>query len=922
MGIFDRPADARTLLFSRVFVLVAAAVFVALAPWAKLPLVHIPAFIPVYESAVIVTDLVTAILLFGLVQLSRTRYLWGLATAYLLGGAVAVVHMLTFPGVFGPQGVLGGSSQTTAWLFVVWHSALPACVLISTLQGTKPAAPWATVWISLGVVAVLTTGAGFMVLNPWMPIVLIDGAMTPLMRFVVGGVMAVAVAALVAVWRRRPATVLDRWLAVALIAWCFEIGLSSMFNDGRYDLGFYSGRLFGLVANSVILCILLLENAAVYTQLDQTNLSLQEANRLKSRFLANMSHEIRTPLNAILGLSSLELRGESSPQRRDALVKIRDAGDTLLRIVNDILDLSKIEAGKLTYETTEFSLEKVMSGIAAMFEGKAVDQGLGFRIHVDPEVPRYLRGDPLRLGQVLSNLVSNALKFTSHGEVEVTVAVRSRTGDRVALDFAVSDTGMGMDDTTKASLFSAFNQADSSISRRFGGTGLGLAITKQLVSGMGGDIEVDSAPDRGSVFRFSLGFEINLRKENERLVVPETLRGLGTLVVIENNATRARMQAFLAAYPFETEYAANGKEGLRMVQMPGASRYQLVLVDLWLSGVSGYEILRYVKSDPSRQPPAVIVVSSLGTKYEHDEAYRRGADAFLVEPVSSSALADVIVRIFGSNPAPPALAAEDLGTDLKGIRVLVVEDNDVNRQITTELLRSAGVESDAAASGEEAVERLLARPATYDAVLMDIQMPGMDGYAATRRLRLEPGFATLPIVALSAHAFAEEKQESLNAGMNAHVTKPIDPTALFEALRGVLAGRANMGASSSPLPASVSAPAPGVDTEAGLARVAGNRALYRRLLAQFAGGWSETAERLGQTWTARDRGQLARMAHNLKGLAGNLGVTGVADAAQTLDTALRGAADDAAVNALVEGLQAAGAAVSGLLPRDISEEQT
>jgi signal transduction histidine kinase/DNA-binding response OmpR family regulator len=906
MRIFDQPADARTLLLSRVFIFVSAAVFAGLLPWAKVQLTPVPSFIAVYESAVIINDLVTAVMLFGLFRLKRTRFLWGVATGYLLGAAFATLHELSFPGLFGAGGLVGGGPQTTAWLFVFWHTAFPLFVLVSALQGMKPTRLRMPVWTSVGLVAAITVAVAATVTSPWLPEVLNGGSMNLLMRLVVGGVMAVAAVALFVTWRRRPATVLDRWLTAALLVWCMEIGLSSMFNNGRYDLGFYTGRLFGLAANSLILCILLLENAALYGRLEENNVQLEEANRLKSRFLANMSHEIRTPLNAILGLSSLELRGEASPRRRDALIKIRDAGDTLLHLVNDILDLSKIEAGKLTYETTDFSLEKVMAGIASMFESRASEQGLGFHIHMDPEVPRYLRGDPLRLGQVLSNLVSNAVKFTVHGRVEVSLALRSRTEDTAVVDFTVNDTGMGMDEATRARLFSAFSQADTSISRRFGGTGLGLAITKQLVAGMGGNIEVESSPGQGSLFRFSLTFEINVRKENERLVIPETLRGLSVLVAIENQTTKSRLNSYLDSYPFQIEYAVTGKEALRLVQLPSAGRFQLIVVELWLAGISGYEIVRHVKTNPSHRPPAVIVVSSLGTKFERDEAYRQGADAFLVEPVSSSGLADAIVRIFGPDPLPSAPPVEDLGTDLKGARVLVVEDNDVNRQITTELLRSAGMDCDAAESGEEAVERLLASPGSYDVVLMDIQMPGMDGYAATRRLRHEPGFDQLPIIALSAHAFAEEKQQSFDAGMNAHITKPIDPSELFAALRTVLAGR--------PPAPTVDAGA-GIDTDAGLARVAGNRELYRRLLAQFADGWAETAARMTETWSSGDRGQLARMAHSVKGLAGNLGVTGVAEAAQALDLALRSEDDDATVAALLEALRSAGAAVSSVLPR-------
>ena len=914
MGVFDRLADARTRLLSGLFVLVSLAVFACLVFWAKTPLAPVPAFIPVYESAVAINDLMTAVMLFGLFRLSRARGLWWLSTAYLFTAALAVSHMLTFPGLFSPGGLLGAGTRTTAWLYIVWHAGFPLMVLASARRSRAPVRLPAPILTSLLLAAVLTTGLLFVTTASWMPVVIVAGKMTPLMVVLMPFVLAVGAAAAVVLWLKRPATVLERWLWASLCAWVCEVALSATFNAGRFDLGFYSGRVFGILSSSLILWILLLEISSLYGQVERSNVRLQESDRLKSQFLANVSHEIRTPLNAIIGLSSLELRGEASPRRRDSLVKIRDAGDTLLRLVNDILDLSKIEAGKLTYELTDFSLEKVMSGIAAMFEAKARDKRLGFQVTVAPEVPRYLKGDPLRLGQVLTNLIGNAVKFTPQGEVTASVAARSRVGGTVTLEFAVRDTGIGMSGTTMNALFSAFIQADSSISRRYGGTGLGLAITKQLVEGMGGEIFVESAPGQGSLFRFLLPFEVNAPREHERLVVPAALRGLRTLVVVENSATRARLKTFLDAYPFEIEYAESGKGALRRLQAGDAAKHQLFLIDLWLTGVSGFELLRYLKS-ASGETPAVILVSSLGTKFEHDEAYRNGADAFLVEPVSSSALGDAVMRIFGSEPAAAMPVSEDSGSDLRGLRVLVVEDNDVNRQIVLELLRSAGVDCDEAASGEEAVGRLMSRPAAYDVVLMDIQMPGMDGYAATRRLRLEPGFADLPIVALSAHALEEEKRRSLEAGMNGHITKPIDPAALFSTMREVVGNR--------PLalapPAAKPDPAAGLDIAAGLARVAGNRALYSKLLAVFAAGWSETVSRLSAAWAAGDRGELGRLAHTVRGSAGNLGVMGVADAAEALDAALRRSDSDEAVAVLVQGLQEAGSAVSGLLPQDDSD---
>jgi signal transduction histidine kinase/DNA-binding response OmpR family regulator/HPt (histidine-containing phosphotransfer) domain-containing protein len=906
--VSTRIAGARTRLFSRVVILTSLVAFLGLVFWTTVHLPVVDAFIPMYESASVITDLVTVVMLFGLFQILRSPSLYLLGCAYLMTGLIAFIHMLTFPGLFAPTGLLGAGSQTTAWLFLAWHGTFPLFLLGyggTRKQSRKLEGPW---WVPGalvgGVILATTVGAVTTLGQAWLPSLIVHNQLTLVMRIGNSTVLALDLLAALVVWRRRPATVLDRWVTAAAVAAMVEVALSSTFDGGRFDLGFYSGRVFGTLASSVILGVLLLENNAMYRllqtvngQLRDSNAQLQEASRLKSQFLANMSHEIRTPLNAVIGLSNLAIRAETAPSQLDYLVKIRDAGDNLLRIVNDILDLSKIEAGKLEFGSVDFSIEKVLAGVESMFELKAREKGLEYSQTLDPEVPLYLVGDPLRLGQVIINLVSNAIKFTSTGSVRLSVSRRESSQERCTVEFCVEDTGIGISDSELAKLFSAFTQADTSTTRRFGGTGLGLAICRQLAQKMGGDLSVTSTFGEGSRFTFWVDLGVNSQKQLEWQLIPKVLQGLRVLVVSENALTKTKLKTFLEAYPFIVDFATSGREALELLRRPGGMpHYQLYLVEIWLSGHSGFEILCHVRSDRSLgNHPAVILISSMGTKREHDQAYEDGADAYLVEPLSSSSLADAILRIFVPRARSTTAALrfqenEDaIRGEIQGTSVLVVEDNEVNQQIVTELLHSVGVETDTAGDGKEALAKLRSGERRFDIVLMDVQMPVMDGYEATRLLRADPVFAKIPIIALTAHAFAEELQRTRDAGMDEHLMKPIDPPTLFETVRKYGPARTHAPTSGikekvTLVPALPSSEV--IDTVSGLARVAGNLDLYRTLLRRFASTLDVYRTAINQAILVGDPATAKKTTHTFRGLAGNLGANQLATVAAVLEAAL------------------------------------
>lgn len=637
----------------------------------------------------------------------------------------------------------------------------------------------------------------------------------------------------------------------------------------------------------------------------------EEATRLKSMFLANMSHEIRTPMNAIIGLSHLALKTSLTAKQRDYISKVHNAGTSLLAIINDILDFSKIEAGKLDIETTPFRLDDVISSVTTVTGQKATDKGLELLAHLAPDIPPSLLGDPLRLGQILTNLVNNAVKFTERGEIGIDVDMPQHTGEKCQLRFSVRDTGIGMTEEQSAKLFQPFTQADMSTTRKHGGTGLGLSVCRRLVELMGGDIWLDSRPGEGTTFTFTVWLGVGQQKGSGR-VVPERLTTLRALIVDDNAAARDIIDDLLKGVVSQRDAVASAPEALAAIKQADADGpYDVVFMDWRMPGMDGLQAARAVKSDASlKHPPAIIMVTAFGRDEVREEADKLHLDGFLVKPVTKSMLLDTLVGAFADadDQAAAVASATAEGISLSGLRVLLVEDNDINQQIAVELLEGVGAKVDVANNGREAVDKLSGgpMPPPYDVVLMDLQMPVMDGYQATSKIRSDSRFAALPIYAMTAHATLEERNFCLANGMNGHIAKPLDPALLFDTLSKIPrrmseAVTPGTGAADE---AAVAAPpdvpsVDGLDTADGLRRVGGNTRLYVKLLRQFVSQQADAVGEIRVALTANDAERAVRLAHTLKGVAGNLGARDVQDGAAAVETQLRtgspGDATDAAL---------------------------
>jgi two-component system sensor histidine kinase/response regulator len=630
----------------------------------------------------------------------------------------------------------------------------------------------------------------------------------------------------------------------------------------------------------------------IQTALSEAKMAAEDATKAKAEFLANMSHEIRTPMNAVIGLAHLCLRTDLTAKQRDYVSKIHNAGTSLLSIINDILDFSKIEAGRLDIENVTFELDSVMSNISTVVAQKIQDKGLELLFTVSSDIPHALLGDPLRLGQVLINLLGNAVKFTERGEIRLISELLERTGDKVKLRFSVKDTGIGMTKEQASRLFQAFSQADTSTSRKYGGTGLGLAISKRLVELMGGSIWVVSEPGSGSTFSFTGWF--GLSKATVRKVVPTRLGSLKVLVVDDNAAARAVLEEHLRAIGAEIELVASGAEAIVAVRHADADRpFDVILLDWRMPGLDGMETARRIRADGSlKSMPAIVIITAFGREEVRSEAELAGVNGFLIKPVNQSTLINVLTEIFAPEHMMAAREAVKATTyDLNGLRVLLAEDNAINQQIAVELLEGVGAAVDVADNGREAVEKLLVATGdlSYDVVLMDLQMPEMDGYQATARIRAEPRLADLPIVAMTAHAMAEERDRCLAAGMHAHITKPIDPELLYRTLMQCY--RPDRAASAVTVDHSPPPDAPfnvaGLDVVDGLRRVAGNAKLYRSLLRQFVEQQADAVSKISASVEQQDFALAGRLMHTLKGVSGNLGAKNTNEMAAELEISLR-----------------------------------
>jgi signal transduction histidine kinase/DNA-binding response OmpR family regulator/HPt (histidine-containing phosphotransfer) domain-containing protein len=643
----------------------------------------------------------------------------------------------------------------------------------------------------------------------------------------------------------------------------------------------------------------------------------EEATRAKSDFLANMSHEIRTPMNAIIGMAHLALKTDLTAKQYDYLKKVDISAKSLLGIINDILDFSKIEAGKLDMESMDFQLQDTLDNISTLVGIKTQEKGLELLFNTDPSVPTALVGDPLRLGQILINLSNNAVKFTDSGEIVVSTELVKKEEAQVTLKFSVRDSGIGMTDAQTAKLFQPFSQADSSTTRKYGGTGLGLTISARLAEIMGGEIWVESEYGRGSTFSFTANFGLGKEKTKKRFKPSADLRDMKVLVVDDNATSRSIFQEMLESFSFEVTLAASGQEGLTELEKASESQpFELVIMDWKMPGMDGIEASRRIKNHTGlRKIPPIVLVTAYGREEAIQQVEEIGLEGFLLKPVSPSMLFDAIMQALGKEVQDVSLMGRKKEKKsmapkaIHGARVLLVEDNEINQQVALEILQGARLNVTVVDNGQKGVDA--AKKKQYDAILMDIQMPVMDGYTASREIRnLKSKIGNVPIIAMTAHAMAGDEQKSIEAGMNDHVTKPIDPDQLFATLQKwikpvaeptVVQKSAVRDAPAEPdqvvpveddLPESL----PGFDLATGLSRLMGNKRLYRKLLLDFGANYGGVAGDIREALAARNFTRAHSLVHNLKGLAGNLAATGLQASTVAMEKLVKGQAAESASN--------------------------